>query len=281
MSGDIAFIGGGNMASAIAGGLVDSGFAAARLRIAEPNASARELLTTRLPGATIGADNDAIAAGADTLVLAVKPQVLPFVCRGLSATVQAHRPLVISIAAGIRSDDIDRWLGGGLPVVRVMPNQPALLQKGVSGLYANARVTAADRQRAKEILSAVGSVVTVSDEKDIDVVTAVSGSGPAYFYLLTDFLEKAAVDLGLEPGAAHTLARETAIGSAALLGQAAETGDSIETLIARVRSPNGTTAAALDALEQRDARAIFAAAIRAARYRAEQLADEAHDDTAG
>lgn len=281
MSGNIAFIGGGNMASAIAGGLVDSGFAATRLRIAEPSASARELLTARLPGATIGADNDGIAAGADTLVLAVKPQVLPFVCRGLSTTVQKHRPLVISIAAGVRSDDIDRWLGGGLAVVRVMPNQPALLQKGVSGLYANARVTAADRRRATEILSAVGSVVTVADENHIDIVTAVSGSGPAYFYLLADFLEKAAVDLGLEAAAARTLARETAIGAAALLEQAAETGDSIETLIARVRSPNGTTAAALDALEQRDARAIFAAAIRAARHRAVQLADEAHDDTAG
>ncbi len=281
MSEDIAFIGGGNMAGAIATGLVESGVPPARLRIAEPNASARVTLAERLPGATVGANNEEIAAGAALLVLAVKPQVLPFVCRGLAHTVQAHRPLVISIAAGVRSDDIDDWLGGGLAVVRVMPNQPALLRKGVSGLYANARVSDADRRRAMDVLSAVGKVVTVTDENDIDIVTALSGSGPAYYYLLTDFLEKAAVDLGLAADIARTLARETAIGSAALLEQANETGDSIETLIVRVRSPNGTTAAALDALEQRDTRAIFAAAIRAARDRAEQLADDAHDEAGG
>ena len=279
MSEDIAFIGGGNMAGAIAAGLVDSGLPAARIRIAEPNASARDALAAKLPGATIGADNNEIAAGAPTLVLAVKPQVLPFVCSGLADSAQAHRPLVISIAAGVRSEDIDRWLGGGLAVIRVMPNQPALLRKGVTGLYANAQVTGADRQKAAAILSAVGQVVTVAEEKDIDIVTAVSGSGPAYFYLLCDFLEKAGIELGLPAGTARTLARETAIGAAALLAQAAQTGDSTESLIARVRSPNGTTAAALDTLEQRDARAIFAAAIRAARDRAGQLADAAHDST--
>jgi len=277
MNEDIAFIGGGNMASAIATGLVESGVSPARLRIAEPNASARATLAARLPGATVSANNEEIAAGAAMLVLAVKPQLLPFVCHGLAQTAQAHRPLVISIAAGVRSDDIDSWLGGGLAVVRVMPNQPALLRKGISGLFANARVTEADRQRATDVLSAIGKVVTVADEYDIDIVTALSGSGPAYYYLLTDFLEKAAVDLGLAADIARTLARETAIGSAAMLAQANETGDSIETLIVRVRSPNGTTAAALDVLEQRDARAIFAAAIRAARDRAEQLADDAHD----
>lgn len=274
MNDEIAFIGGGNMARAIAGGLVASGLPATCLRIAEPNATARESLAADLPGARVEADNDSIAAGAGTLVLAVKPQVLPYVCRGLTATVQAQRPLVISIAAGVRSGDIDAWLGGGLAIVRVMPNQPALLRQGVAGLYANPRATAAEAERAMHILAAVGKVVVVDDERDIDTVTAVSGSGPAYFYLLTDVLARTAVELGIEPAAARTLAVGTLAGAAAL---AAHADESMDALIARVRSPGGTTAAALDFLEQREARAIFAAAVRAARYRAEQLADQAHE----
>ena len=277
MTGDIAFIGGGNMARAIACGLVASGFPQARLRIAEPNAAARDALAADLPGARIDADNDAIAAGAATLVLAVKPQVLPYVCHGLAATVQAEQPLVVSIAAGVRSGDIDAWLGGGLAIVRVMPNQPALLRQGVTGVYANPRTGAAGLERATAILEAVGKVVVVAEERDLDTVTAVSGSGPAYFYLLTDVLSKAAVELGIDPAAARTLAVETLVGAAALAGH---TNESMDTLIARVRSPGGTTAAALDYLERRDARAIFAAAIRAARYRAEQLADQAHESAA-
>lgn len=271
---DIAFIGGGNMARAIASGLLESGYPAAALRIAEPNENARAELADLLPGTTIGTDNDAIAAGAATIVLAVKPQVLPYVCRNLAATVQAHRPLVVSIAAGVRSEDIDAWLGGDLAVVRVMPNQPALLRRGVSGLYPNERATAADRKRATDILGAVGAVVCVDDERDIDTVTAISGSGPAYFYFLTDILERAAIDLGLPPQTARTLATETAVGAAALIEH---TGDSTDALIAKVRSPGGTTSAALDYLEQRNARTLFVAAIRAARDRAEQLADDAHD----
>ncbi|HEX5788854.1 MAG TPA: pyrroline-5-carboxylate reductase [Woeseiaceae bacterium] len=277
MTDDIAFIGGGNMARAIACGLVASGLPQSRLRIAEPNASARDALAADLPGARIDADNDAIAAGAATLVLAVKPQVLPYVCHGLAATVQAERPLVVSIAAGVRCGDIDAWLGGGLAIVRVMPNQPALLRQGVTGVYGNPRTGAAELERATAILAAVGKVVVVAEERDLDTVTAVSGSGPAYFYLLTDVLSKAAVELGIDAAAARTLAVETLVGAAALAGH---TDESMDTLIARVRSPGGTTAAALDFLEQRDARAIFAAAIRAARYRAEQLADQAHESAA-
>jgi pyrroline-5-carboxylate reductase len=270
----VAFIGGGNMARAIASGLLESGFAATELRVAEPNETARTELLDLLPGTTIGADNDAIAAGAGTVVLAVKPQVLPYVCRNLAETVQAHRPLVVSIAAGVRSDDIEAWLGGDLAVIRVMPNQPALLRRGVSGLYSNARATAADRERATDIVAAVGAVVWVEEERDIDTVTAISGSGPAYFYLLTDILEQAAIELGLPPEAARTLATETCVGAAALMEQ---TGDSTDALISKVRSPGGTTSAALDYLEQRNARTLFAAAIRTARDRAEQLADDAHD----
>jgi pyrroline-5-carboxylate reductase len=269
----VAFIGGGNMARAIASGLLESGFPATDLRVAEPNENARSALSELLPGTTVGTDNNAIAAGAGTIVLAVKPQVLPYVCRNLAATVQAHRPLVVSIAAGVRSDDIESWLGGDLPVIRVMPNQPALLRRGVSGLYPNERATAADRKRATDIVAAVGAIVWVEEERDIDTVTAISGSGPAYFYLLTDILEQAAIELGLPAEAARTLATETCVGAAALMEH---TGDATDALIAKVRSPGGTTSAALDYLEQRDARTLFAAAIRAARDRAEQLADDAH-----
>ncbi len=275
MSDDIAFIGGGNMARAIAGGLRDSGVPANRLRIAEPNETARRDLSDLFPGVLIGTDNNAIAAGAETVVFAVKPQVLPYVCRNLSVTLQAHRPLIVSIAAGVRSEDIGEWLGGGLSIIRVMPNQPALLRRGVSGLYANPQASGADRERAAGILAAVGAVVWVDAERDIDAVTAISGSGPAYFYLLIDILEQAGIGLGLTPDAARKLATQTAVGALSLVER---TGEPMDALIAKVRSPGGTTAAALDYLEQRNARAIFAAAIRAARDRAEQLADEAHDD---
>ena len=172
-----------------------------------------------------------------------------------------------------RSDDIDRWLGGDLAIVRVMPNQPALIRQGASGLFANARVSSSDIERARQIMGAVGTVVTVDREADIDAVTAVSGSGPAYVFLLIDMLEKTAVDLGLEETAAARLAIDTAAGAAAL---AKASGDSMNTLIERVRSPGGTTAAALDSLEAQNVRAIFADALAAARDRAVVLADEAH-----
>jgi pyrroline-5-carboxylate reductase len=270
----LAFIGGGNMTRAISAGLIDSGFDASKLLISEPVAAARESLASDFPGITTSADNQAIAAAASCVVLSVKPQILPAVCRDLRQTVQDTRPLVVSIAAGTRGVDIDTWLGGDLSVVRTMPNQPALLRLGVSGLFANERTSPAERQRAAEIIGAVGSVVWVDSEADIDTVTAVSGSGPAYFFLLIDVLMKTAVDLGIGENVARTLATETASGAAALA--AAEAG-SMDALIARVRSPGGTTAAALDSLENANVRDIFSTAITAARDRANVLADEAHN----
>jgi len=208
-------------------------------------------------------------------VLAVKPQILPQVCRRLAPAVQSSRPLIVSIAAGVRREDIDTWLGGGLAVIRVMPNQPALLGKGISGLYANPRCSTEDVARARSILEAVGDVVVVGEERHIDGVTAVSGSGPAYVFLLIDMLAAAAVEFGLEAGDAKRLAVVTAAGSAELAMQA---DDDMAGLIARVRSPGGTTAAALDSLDADDVRAIFRRALAAARDRAVVLADEAHAD---
>ncbi len=178
---NVAFIGGGNMTRAIAVGMLASGFPPERMLISEPSADQRSTLATDLPGTRISGDNAAVAAAADCLLLAVKPQVLPQVCKGLRDAVQASKPLVMSIAAGIRSSDINAWMGGGLAIVRVMPNQPALLRQGVSGVFANKLTSEDQRKFASEIMAAVGAVVQVPNESDIDAVTAISGSGPAYF----------------------------------------------------------------------------------------------------
>jgi pyrroline-5-carboxylate reductase len=268
----VGFVGGGNMTLAIAGGLLSSGFPPDHIGIAEPAPDQRARLAAALPGTRIITDNAALARNVDCLVLATKPQVLGDVCRGLAEIAQVRRFLIISIAAGIRSQALAAWLGSGLAIIRVMPNQPALLGLGASALCANAEANAADRELATTIMRAVGKVVWVRDETDIDVVTAVSGSGPAYFYLLIDMLIKTAATLGLDDATARTLAVQTAVGAAAL---AAESDATMDELIARVRSPGGTTAAALDSLEQHDIRAIFATALRAARDRAEFLANEA------
>ncbi|HNP64177.1 MAG TPA: pyrroline-5-carboxylate reductase [Woeseiaceae bacterium] len=269
----VGFIGGGNMTRAIAGGLLDNGFDPRSIAIAERLSSQRQVLLETLPGVFISEDNAAVVARSQCIVLAVKPQVLPAVCSDLAPAVKTHQPLIISIAAGPRIDDIDTWLSGGNAIVRVMPNQPALIGRGVSGIFGNARTSADQISMASKILSAVGPVVTVASEADIDAVTAVSGSGPAYFYLLIDMITKAGVKLGLDEDTANRLALETAVGATML---AQQSGDPMEALIARVRSPGGTTAAALDELEARGIRDIFTAALTAARDRATELADAAH-----
>jgi len=265
----IGFIGGGNMARALVGGLVSSGYDPANLRIAEPSADRRDTLAAELADVSTSDSNDDVAAQSDCLVLAVKPQLMREVCLGLARAVQVRKPLIISVAAGTHSRDIDRWLGGGLAVVRVMPNQPALLLQGASGLFANKRTSNEQRDRATEIISAVGSVVHVADEDSIDAITAISGTGPAYFYLLIDMLIRSAEEFGLDSQAAHKLVMDTARGSAAL---AAVSGETMEAMIAHVRSPGGTTSAAFEVFDKENVREIFAAAFTAARNRSRKLA---------
>jgi len=260
------------MTLAIARGMVGSGYAAQDIAISEPSAERRERLAESLPDVVINSDNTATAKYVDCIVLATKPQVLAGVCRDLAPDIQNSKPLVLSIAAGVRSSDIEDWLGGDLAVVRVMPNQPAFLGLGVSALFANNNCSDADRELATIVMQAVGKVVQVSAETDIDSVTAISGSGPAYFYLLIDMMVKTAAAMGLDDATARTLAVETAVGAAAL---AANSDEAMSELIAKVRSPGGTTAAALDSLEEQDVRVIFSAALTAAKERANQLADEA------
>lgn len=271
----VGLIGGGNMARAIAGGLLRGGMHATDILIAEPRPQQCELLRRELYGAMVSDDNAQVADQAETLLFAVKPQILKPVCRHLAATVQRHKPLIISIAAGPRIDDIDEWLGGGLCVVRVMPNQPALIDQGISALFANERTNEASRNSAEKIMSAVGHVVWLESESLMDAVTAVSGTGPAYFYLLIDIMIDSAISCGIDPDTARSLAVETARGATALASAEAE---SMSALIERVRSPGGTTTAAFECLDAADVRGIFAKAIDAAKQRSAELAQEANKE---
>jgi len=263
----IAFIGGGNMARSLIGGLVAAGVDPAGVRVADPNAQAREALVADFGVQAFAEAADAVA-GAGTWVFAVKPQVMREVCAGLAGAAQAGLPLVVSIAAGITSAQLDRWLGGGLPVVRTMPNTPALLGAGVTGLYANARVDVAGRERADRLLASAGPTVWIEDEALMDAVTGTSGSGPAYVFLLAEAMEAAAVAEGLAPEAARTLAQQTLLGAARML---TESGEPPAELRRRVTSPNGTTQAAIETFESGGFRELVARAIHAATLRGGEL----------
>ena len=268
----VGLIGGGNMARAIGGGLLRGGMHATNLMIAEPLPEQCEHLRQELYGAMVTDDNNLVAATAEILLFAVKPQILKPVCENVAADVQNNRPLIMSIAAGPKIDDIDDWLGGGLSVVRVMPNQPALIDQGISALFANERTSDERKGQAEKIMTAVGHAVWLDSESKMDAVTAVSGTGPSYFYLLIDIMIESAKKFGIDEETARTLAVETARGATALA--AAET-ESMSTLIERVRSPGGTTTAAFEYLDDKDARGIFTTAIDAAEKRAAELAKEA------
>ena len=268
----VGLIGGGNMGRAIAGGLLRGGMHATNLMVAEPLPEQCDLLRKELYGIMVTEENETVAAAAETLLFSVKPQILKAVCKKLTEVVQHSRPLIMSIAAGPKIDDIDQWLGGGLSVVRVMPNQPALIDQGISALFANQQTDESGRDMAEKIMTAVGQIVWLDSESKMDAVTAVSGTGPSYFYLLIDCMIKAGIKAGIDPKIARTLAVETARGATSLA--AAET-ESMSSLIERVRSPGGTTTAAFELLDAADVRGIFAAAIDAAARRAAELANEA------
>ena len=266
----IAFIGGGNMATSLIGGLRARGVEMATITVAEPVVAQRESLRREF-GVTVFADGPAAATNADVVVLAVKPQQMADVARSLAPGVALLKPLVISIAAGIRLGDLARWLGADAVIVRTMPNRPALLGAGVTALHANANVGAAARQTAEQIMAACGSTVWVADEAEMDIVTAVSGSGPAYFLLLIESLEDAAVELGMGRKTARLLAIETARGAGRM---AAESPEPPAVQRAQVTSQGGTTAAALEVLESAGVRAIFSRAVTAATRRSAELARE-------
>ncbi len=265
----LAFIGGGNMARSLIGGLVQKGCDPKRISVADPSAEQRALITQRFP-VTATADNRAAAEGADLLVFAVKPQMLRTAAEGLADSVHAMRPLIVSIAAGINEPDLRAWLGGEAAIVRAMPNTPALLGAGAAGLYANSAVTPAQRALAQSLLEAVGTALWIGDESLMDAVTALSGSGPAYFFLLMELMEAAALDLGLPAAAARQLTQQTAYGAARM---AMESGEAPATLRKQVTSPGGTTAAALAVFDEAKLAAIVARALTAARDRGRQLSE--------
>jgi pyrroline-5-carboxylate reductase len=213
-------------------------------------------------------DGAQAAEGAATWVLATKPQVLRAVCESLATQAQGSNPLVVSIAAGITAAQIERWLGGGVAVVRTMPNTPAMLGAGVTGLYASGRVDATGRDFAEALLSAAGKTVWIEDEARMDAVTAVSGSGPAYVFLLAEAMTDAGVREGLPADAARALALQTVLGAARML---TESDVDAAELRRRVTSPNGTTQAAIEAFEAGGFRELVAAAIHAARVRGAEL----------
>ena len=265
----VGFIGAGNMARSLASGLVRNGWSRDRVILSDPDNDQRRTIENVL-GAKTFSDNTLVATQADLLVLAVKPQVLAEAAKAVATTVQQKKPLVISIAAGVRLEDIERWLGGGLPLVRAMPNTAALIGSGATGLYANRRVDAKMRDQAESILRAVGVTVWLEDEYLIDVVTALSGSGPAYFFLVMEALEQAGIEAGLDPKQARLLTLETAFGAAKM---ALEGHEEPALLRHRVTSPGGTTEQAVKVLEDGGLRRLFKNAVQSAVYRAREIAD--------
>ncbi|MEL0027966.1 MAG: pyrroline-5-carboxylate reductase [Perlucidibaca sp.] len=263
----IGFIGAGNMASALAGGLRAQGWPADHIWLSDPHAG--QLAGHAEAGCRTTQDNALLAKSVDLLVLSVKPQVMADVLRPLAAAVQKRRPLVLSIAAGIPADSLSRWLGGDVAIVRAMPNTPALVQTGAAGLYANTLVDEAQRRLAEQVMGAVGLSLWVEQEELIDAVTAVSGSGPAYFFYVMEAMIAAGVRLGLDERDARALTLQTALGAA----QMAITSDvDPAELRRRVTSPNGTTERAVQVFDAADLNAIFQRALKACADRGAEMA---------
>jgi len=264
----LAFVGGGNMASAILGGLVAAGHPANRVVVVEPYAPQADVLRAKFPGVRVEAAGGAALDGADIVVWAVKPQVFAEAAAPCAPWVGAA--LHLSVMAGIRSDAIARATGAER-VVRAMPNTPALIGEGIAGLFARAAVTPADRAAIERVLAPTGETLWVAQESDLDAVTALSGSGPAYVFFFIEALMQAAADMGLSPEQGRLLAQATFKGATSL---ARASDESPETLRARVTSKGGTTYAAITAMEAAGVKPAIVAALRAAQARAKELGDE-------
>lgn len=269
----IGFIGAGNMAYALISGLIDSGYSSDNIKVSDVDTELLSLRSSEL-SLEVFTDNSRLAGICDVVVLAVKPQVLAQVCKGIKNNIK-HKPLILSIAAGVKSIDINRWLGGNSPIVRAMPNTPALLGQGAAGIYANKSVSKNQQKLSKMILDSVGSSCWVEDELKLDAVTALSGSGPAYFFLMLESMTKAGIALGLDSDTAQKLSIQTALGSSMMAGNS--DGTSPQQLRANVTSPNGTTQAAIDSFQDQDFEMIVSHAMRAAYDRAKSMGVEFGD----
>lgn len=264
----ISFIGAGNMAASLIGGLIADGWSPDHITISDNNEAQRESIRSRYPVHTSDNNRQALEK-ADIVVLAVKPQVLKSVAEEIAESLKANSPLVISIAAGIQVPDLARWLGNYPQIVRTMPNTPALVQSGATGLYAPDSVDALQRNQAESIMRAVGVTIWVENEALLDAVTAISGSGPAYFFYVMEAMEQAGMALGLSQETAHLLTLQTAFGAAKM---ALESSDSPATLRERVTSPGGTTERAISVLSEGQLKDLFKKAITGASERSAELA---------
>lgn len=270
MINNLGFIGGGNMTSSLIHGLIESGYSNQHIFACDPNPDKIERLRTQF-SIECFSDDANVAKRSDILILAVKPQMIRSVAEQLTEALKLKQPLIISIAAGINTHHLHTLFGDTLSIVRAMPNTGALLQVGATGLYANSKVSEDQKSLAESILRAVGITVWVNHEHDLDTITALSGSGPAYFFLMMDALQQAGISLGLTPEISKILTLQTAFGAARM---ALESEINLDQLIARVASKGGTTEKALQILEQKKLRQIFQEAVQAAANRAKELSQE-------
>jgi len=267
---NIAFIGGGNMANSLIGGLVSNGYPADKITVSDLDAEKLTSLSDCF-GVNTTQDSSILVLNADILVLAVKPQHMQTVVETLKESAQKKKPVLVSIAAGINVEALSGWIGGDMPIVRCMPNTPALVKAGATGLFANEQVSESQKDQVESLLRAVGVAVWVKTESELDAVTALSGSGPAYFFLVMEALEAAAIDAGLDQETAQLLTQETALGAAKMALASSETAG---VLRQRVTSPGGTTERAIGVMMEQGLPEILHEAVLAARDRSIELSDE-------
>lgn len=266
----IGFIGCGNMAASIVAGLIDDGYPANAIWASSKTHASRDRFAQNFK-VSIANDNRALVDEADVVILAVKPQQVRSVIEEIRENLARKKPLLLSVAVGLRIRDMLRWADVDLSIIRVMPNTPSLLKAGASGLYASKGVSDEEKELAESIMRAVGIVAWAKDEAAIDTIASLSGSGPAYFFLVMEAMKNAAESMGLSSEEAHLLTVQTAFGAAKI---ALETHESPEVLRRQVTSPNGTTEQAIKVLQSREIEAIFLEAMQAAKRRANEIADE-------
>lgn len=266
----VRFVGAGNMATSLIGGLINRGFLPSQITASDPGGHQRQIVTEKYGVQTFD-DNNAHFGIPDVLILAVKPQIMEKVATDVAASVIETGALVISIAAGIKIEHLEKWIAKDVSIVRTMPNTPALIGEGATGMFANSFVTKKQKHLTEGIMDSVGISHWVDEEYKIDVVTALSGSGPAYFFLLMECMQKTAIELGLKPEVAAKLTEQTALGSAIL---AQRSFDEIAVLREKVTSPNGTTEAALRSFAENNFEQTVKKALMAANERSIQLSQE-------
>jgi len=266
----VRFVGAGNMATSLIGGLLNRGFLPSQITASDPGGHQRQVVTEKY-GVQSFDDNNAHFGIPDIIILAVKPQIMKKVVLDIADSVASTNALVISIAAGIKIEHLEQWISSEVAIVRTMPNTPALIGEGATGLFANVNVTKEQKHLTEGIMDSVGISHWVDEEFKIDVVTALSGSGPAYFFLFMEYMQKTAIELGLKPEVAAKLVEQTALGSAIL---AQRSSDDIKVLREKVTSPKGTTEAALNSFNNSNLEEIVKQALTAANDRSIQLSKD-------